>query len=111
MEYKEFTAKNVDEAITEACESLLVTSDKLDYEVVSAGSAGLLGIGAKPAVIKARIKEEKEETVETKVEVKEEKKPEVKAEKKAASSDINGDELCKKANDFLKEVKKANCPF
>ena len=104
MEYKEFTAKNVDEAITEACESLLVTSDKLDYEVVSAGSAGLLGIGAKPAVIKARIKEEKEETVETKVEVKEEKKPEVKAEKKAASSDINGDELCKKANDFLKEV-------
>ena len=104
MEYKEFTAKNVDEAITEACESLLVTSDKLDYEVVSAGSAGLLGIGAKPAVIKARIKEEKEETVETKVEVKEEKKPEVKAEKKAASSDINGDELCKKANEFLKEV-------
>lgn len=104
MEYKEFTAKNVDEAITEACESLLVTSDKLDYEVVSAGSAGLLGIGAKPAVIKARIKEEKEETVETKVEVKEEKKPEVKAEKKAAFSDINGDELCKKANDFLKEV-------
>lgn len=104
MEYKEFTAKNVDEAITEACESLLVTSDKLDYEVVSAGSAGLLGIGAKPAVIKARIKEEKEETVETKVEVKEEKKPEVKAEKKTASSDINGDELCKKANDFLKEV-------
>ena len=96
MEYKEFTAKNVDEAITEACESLLVTSDKLDYEVVSAGSAGLLGIGAKPAVIKARIKEEKEETVETKVEVK--------AEKKASSSDINGDELCKKANDFLKEV-------
>ena len=104
MEYKEFTAKNVDEAITEACESLLVTSDKLDYEVVSAGSAGLLGIGAKPAVIKARIKEEKEETVEIKVEVKEEKKPEVKAEKKAASSDINGDELCKKAIDFLKEV-------
>ena len=104
MEYKEFTAKNVDEAITEACESLLVTSDKLDYEVVSAGSAGLLGIGAKPAVIKARIKEEKEETVEIKVEVKEEKKPEVKAENKAASSDINGDELCKKANDFLKEV-------
>ena len=104
MEYKEFTAKNVDEAITEACESLLVTSDKLDYEVVSAGSAGLLGIGAKPAVIKARIKEEKEETVDTKAEVKEEKKPEVKAEKKAASSDINGDELCKKANDFLKEV-------
>lgn len=104
MEYKEFTAKNVDEAITEACESLLVTSDKLDYEVVSAGSAGLLGIGAKPAVIKARIKEEKEETVETKVEVKEEKKPEVKTEKKAASSDINGDELCKKADEFLKEV-------
>ena len=65
MEYREFTAKNVDDAITEACESLCVTSDRLDYEVVTSGSAGFLGINAKPAVIKARIKEDKpEEKVE-----------------------------------------------
>ena len=53
MEYREFTAKNVDDAITEACESLCVTSDRLDYEVVSNGSSGFLGIASKPAVIKA----------------------------------------------------------
>ena len=54
MEYREFTAKNVDDAITEACESFCVTSDKLDYEVVTSGSSGFLGINAKPAIIKAR---------------------------------------------------------
>ena len=58
MEYQEFSAKNVDDAITEACETLMVTSDRLDYEVISNGSSGFLGIAAKPAVIKARIKEE-----------------------------------------------------
>ena len=35
MDFKEFTAKNVDDAITEACEQLMVTSDRLEYEVVS----------------------------------------------------------------------------
>ena len=59
MEYREFSAKNLDDAITEACEALMVTSDRLDYEVVSNGSSGFLGIASKPAVIKARIKEEK----------------------------------------------------
>ena len=60
MEYREFSAKNVDDAITEACETFTVTSDKLDYEVISAGSTGFLGINSKPAVIKARVKEENE---------------------------------------------------
>lgn len=56
MEYKNFSAKTVNEAITEACKALGVTSDKLEYEVVSEGSAGFLGIGAKEAVIKASLK-------------------------------------------------------
>jgi spoIIIJ-associated protein len=34
-----------------------VTSDKLDYEVIEKGSAGFFGIGAKPAVIRARRKQ------------------------------------------------------
>ncbi len=57
MEYREFSAKNVDDAITEACQALSVTSDKLDYVVVEEGSSGFLGIGAKPAMIKAKIKD------------------------------------------------------
>ena len=58
MESMEFTAKTVNDAITEACEKLTVPSDRLEYEVIEEGSAGFLGIGAKPAKIKARVKEE-----------------------------------------------------
>ena len=56
MDFVEFSAKTIDDAITEACQKLTVTSDKLEYEVIEEGSSGFLGIGAKPAVIKARIK-------------------------------------------------------
>ena len=50
------TAKNVDEAIIQASMQLGVSSDRLQYEVVEKGSAGILGglIGAKPAVIRAK---------------------------------------------------------
>lgn len=56
MDFIEVSAKTVNDAITEACQKLTVTSDKLDFEVVEEGSSGFLGIGAKPAVIKARVK-------------------------------------------------------
>lgn len=56
MEKIEVSAKTVDEAITEACQKLGVTSDKLDYTVLEEGSSGFLGIGSKPAVITASVK-------------------------------------------------------
>lgn len=59
MEYIEVSAKSVNEAITEACRKLGVTSDRLDYEVIEEGSSGFLGIGSKPAIIKAAVKVEK----------------------------------------------------
>ena len=58
MEYIEISAKTVNEAITEACRKLSVTSDRLLYEVVDEGSNGFLGIGSKPAIIKAAVKDE-----------------------------------------------------
>lgn len=58
MEYIEVSAKTIDDAITEACQKLGVTSDRLDYQVIEEGSSGFLGIGSKPAVIKAAVKEE-----------------------------------------------------
>lgn len=58
-EYVEVSAKTVGEAITEACRKFGVTSDKLDYQIVEEGSSGFLGIGSKPAVIKAAVKVEK----------------------------------------------------
>ena len=56
MDFIEISAKTVNDAITEACRKLTITSDKLDYEVVEEGSSGFLGIGSKPAIIKARVK-------------------------------------------------------
>ena len=60
MEYKDFTARTVDEAITLACLDLGVTSDRLEYDVVQEASGGFLGIGARPAIIKARARTEEE---------------------------------------------------
>ena len=87
MDYITVSAKNLDDAITEALIQLGVTSDNLDYIVIEKGSAGFLGIGMKQAVIKARrkiqepvveeviVKEEsvKSETVEVSKPVKSEK--------------------------------------
>ena len=56
MDYQNFSAKTVADAITEACKVLGVTSEKLEYTVVEEGSNGFLGIGAKNAVISAKVK-------------------------------------------------------
>ena len=56
MEFIEVSAKTVADAITEACQKLEVTSDKLEYVVVEEGSSGFLGIGSKSAIIKAKTK-------------------------------------------------------
>ncbi len=55
MEFMEFSAKTVQDAITNACQHYTVTSDNLEYEVVEEGSSGFLGFNAKPAIIKARV--------------------------------------------------------
>lgn len=56
-EFREFTGKTVDEAITNASVELGVTSSELDIDILEKGSnGGLFGIGAKDAVINARIK-------------------------------------------------------
>ncbi len=55
MEFMEFSAKTVNDAITEACKHFTVTSDRLEYEVLEEGSNGFLGFNAKPAKIKARV--------------------------------------------------------
>ncbi len=54
MEYREFTGKTVEDAVMEAAIQLETTSDKLEYEVLEKGSSGFLGIGSKPAKIRAR---------------------------------------------------------
>ena len=109
MEYIEVSAKTVSDAITEACQKLGVTSDRLDYKVVEEGSAGFLGIGSKPALIKAAVKEEvKEETkeeVKVETESKAEKKEEINAVKEEkVSANVDAAALEESAKTFLKDV-------
>lgn len=91
MEWREFSAKTVDDAVLEAAIRLGTTRDNIEYEVIFQGSSGFLGIGSKDAIIRARLKEEEEDILE---EIKQdlklshplersfEKKPEKKQEKK-----------------------------
>ncbi len=99
-DYREFSAKTVDDCITDACMTFSVTSDRLDYEVVEEGSSGFIGIGAKNAVIKARVKEESFTEIE-------EKRAEVTAVEKAAAQEEKEKKEAEKA--AAKEAeKKAN---
>ncbi len=94
MEFKEITAKTVDDAITKACLELETSSDNLEIQVVNEGSSGFLGFGKKSAVIKVRKKAvekefdileeiKKEETKETaKKEFRREPKKEIKKDTK-----------------------------
>ncbi len=77
MEFREFSAKTVDEAITKASLEFETFSENLEIEVISEGKSGFLGFGAKPAIIKVR-KKEASEQLETPVE--EERKEEAAAQ-------------------------------
>ena len=122
MEYREFTGKTVDDAIIEAATTLGIASSELDIEVVNEGKSGFLGIGAKPAVIKARAKQEVKDDLddmlakakkpgktpkkaaapvkkEEKAEVKE-NQPKVEAKKAEPKNDFKKSESNKSADDF-----------
>ncbi len=94
MDWVEFTAKTVNDAVTEASIKFEVTSNMLEYEVIETEKSGFLGLFSKPAKIRARKKSEeivqpvKEivQPVKTEVSKKEEgKKPFIKKENKLSS--------------------------
>ena len=64
QEYIEVTERTVSEAITAACQKLAVPSERLEYEVIDPGKTGFLGIGARAAKIRARVKKGMEESTE-----------------------------------------------
>ena len=133
MDYIQVSAKTVEDAVLEAAMKLATTREHLEYEVIEKGSAGFLGFGAKPAVIKARaLSDEEIEKVEkqpepvkevVKQEIKKEVKKEIKKEVKKAEpvkeekvekteepapvkkEAVPGKEIS--AEDFLKDVFKA----
>ena len=115
-EFVQFSAKNKSEAITKACMELGTTSDQLDIRIISEGSSGFFGIGARPAVIKVRRKVTVNEEDEMKdilgnVKIdsvrKEEKKETPKKEnKKSEKKQVSKEKEQKPAETKKKETKK-----
>ena len=110
MDYITVSAKNLDDAITEALIQLGVTSDNLDYIVIEKGSAGFLGIGMKQAVIKARRKVQEPEVEEVVVKEEPVKKEVVESSKPAkfekSSKPAKKNDKHKKHEKHDKHVKK-----
>jgi spoIIIJ-associated protein len=126
MDYIEVSGKTVDDALTNALVKLQTTSDKVEYTVKEKGSAGILGLFNKPAVILVRKKEEKEEEpvaaeakteavsetkVETKAEVKSETEFEIDIEdenesekEQGAAGVLSHEEIEKRITNFLNEM-------
>lgn len=120
--WEEFTAKTVNDALTEASVFLQVPSSMVEYEVIEEQKSGLLGLFSKPAKIKARVKVEepkKEESIKVEAKrpeskrdesIKKEVKTEVKVEtstKKVVNENkepINQANVEAVAKKFLKEV-------
>ena len=59
MEYIRVSAKTVADAVIEASIQLETSSDNIEYEVLEKESAGFLGFGKKPAIIRARKKRDR----------------------------------------------------
>ena len=104
MDYIEVSGKSLENAISEACKQLSVTSDHLEYEIVDLGTSGFLGFNSKPTIIKAKAKEV--------IESKENSEPapkaeEVKKEITAGKSDVpveSSSEMVSKVETFLDDV-------
>ena len=104
------SAKTLDEAITKALIELQTTSEHLHYEVVQKESSGLLGLFAKPCIIRAEVMSEEEEKAAAAAKRAEEKKAAEKkaAEKKAAEKNVPEKKAAeKKAPEKLAQEKAA----
>lgn len=101
MEYMEFKGKTKNDAITEACRHFSIPSDKLDYEVIDEGKTGFLGMGARPAIVRARVKEEEKESQPESVKTEETPVVASVAAASAAIEDIDVEAVSKK---FLTDI-------
>jgi spoIIIJ-associated protein len=58
-DFKEFTGKDIDEAIDLACKQFDVPRNKLEIEILTGGSTGIFGlVGVKKATVRARLRSE-----------------------------------------------------
>lgn len=113
MDFKEFRAKTVEDAEIDAARLFGVGISALDIEVVEKGSSGFLGLGAKQAVIRAKVKDSAEQDATSapaaapavKEEAKAaETKTEVKADVKAEAS-IPAAPVSEESKDLIEETR------
>ena len=64
MDFVEFKAKTVDDAVTDALIAFETTSDNIEYEVIEEGTGGILGLFSRNAIIRARKKEPERDKLE-----------------------------------------------
>ncbi len=93
------SAKTKEEAITKAAIQLSTTSDRLGYDVLVQGSNGLFGIGAKPWILEAFVKEETAEKEQVAEET-------VKAQPTAAEKPESASEITAVAEEKTEEAEK-----
>ena len=113
MEFKEFSAKTVDEAITKACLDFETSSENLEIQVLFEGSSGFLGFGAKPARINVRRKEvslPEEPVIKEAVPVKEERKEEAKEERRETKREFKSEPKKEPKREPKKEVRRTEAP-
>ena len=101
MKTQEFSAKTVEDAVTEASIALGLPSSELHYEVVTEGSRGFLGIASKNAVIRVLGDEDLKK-------IEDEKKAQEAAKKEAAKKEAP--KASKPAPEVKKEAAKAEAP-
>lgn len=106
MEWVEFTGKNVSEALDIALDQFGTSSDNVDYEVIEKETNGLLGLFAKPAKIRVRLKENEEtEEIIERVRMEEEAVvPEENTEMLSETEEVDIHALGAVAESFLKKV-------
>ncbi len=113
MEFKEFSAKTVDEAITKACLDFETSSENLEIQVLFEGSSGFLGFGAKPARVNVRRKEvslPEEPVIKEAVQLKEERKEEAKEERKETKREFKSEPKKEPKREPKKEVRRTEAP-
>ncbi|MBP3887910.1 MAG: protein jag [Cellulosilyticum sp.] len=116
MKSIEKVGRTVDDAITEALIELGASTDEVEIEVISKGSKGLLGFGAKEARVKVTLKEV---VLEEELEVKETMPEEIHIEESIITSETVDDsedavsaskeeveQVIKNAEDFLNKLLK-----
>ena len=104
MEFKEFRAKTVEDAEIDAARAYGVGLADLEVQVIEKGSAGFLGLGAKQAVIRVRVKEDASQE-KTRVEEKKETAAPVKAEKTEKAEKVISGEPHADTGDLIADTK------